>query len=176
VATAFTGPVTDQQVAARHFFQEKGEIFAAGQGLALTGHAPGADQFLGHVAREVGLAQVVDQHRVAPLVVDLCPYPVALGLGLGQFGDAFFQQFTHLRIQGTHAQAERGFLRNHIVGHAGVERAHRDDSRLLWIDVAGHDALQAQHDGRASHHRVGRLVWHGPVAALAIECDGDVIG
>ena len=58
---------------------------------------------------------------------------------------------------------------------ARLEGPHRDHGGFLRIHIPRHDALQTQHDGRAGHDRVGRLVGHGAMAALAVKGGGDVI-
>ena len=80
MTAAFGVTVADQQVAARHLFQEKGEVLAPCQRLALAGHAIWAQQFFGHITGEIGLVRAVDQHGVAALVVHMGPNAVALGL------------------------------------------------------------------------------------------------
>ena len=175
MAVARAIAIADEQVTAWHLFEHEGKVFAARQGATLAHHLVSPHQFFGHIAGEVGLGQVVHQHGVTALVVDVGADPIALGLGVNQLGDAFLQQDANIAVQRAHAQAQRCGLRDHVVGHARIERADRDDGHLLRVDVAGHDALQAHDDGRARHHRVSGHMRHGAVPTFAVQGDGDVV-
>ena len=168
--------IANQQVAAGYFFQHKGKVFAAGQGLALARDVGGAHQLFAHIAGKVSFGQGVHQDRVAALVIDAGFDTVALGLGVHQLFDAGLEQLAHVAVQRAHAQLHRAGLRNHIIGHPRVEGAHRDHRHVQRVHIARDDGLQGHHNRRARHNGIHRLVRHRAMAAHAFQRDGHVVG
>ena len=67
----------------------------------------------GDLARKGGALGVIDQHRVAPLEVELDAGPEHGGLGLADFGDALLELQTHLGFERPHGEFQLGALGDH---------------------------------------------------------------
>ena len=73
------------------------------------------------------------------------------------------------RSKRAHAERQRGRVRDHVGGLAGMQRADGDHGRLQRIDVARDDGLQRHHD--AAGDTTGSTRWCGmrAVAAAAVK-------
>jgi hypothetical protein len=163
--------IAQAQKAARLVLQVIGKIFAARDRTEGENDLLGPDQFLGHLACEVGFGIAVDDHRVAPLVLDLDLAAVRAHLVAHQVRDALLQAVAHLGAEGADAQAQGGEFGNHVRGLARVHRANGHHRCLCGIDVARDHGLQGHDQTARNHHRVHRLVRPCGMATTANHLD-----
>ncbi|MNT15310.1 hypothetical protein D3C72_1503580 [compost metagenome] len=167
------GAIAQPHEAAGALLQEVGKVLAAGNAGGLRHHLVGAHQFLGHLARELGLALTIDQHRVAAHIVDFGRRAIALGMRGGELADAVFQRGAHVRAERAHAELHARAVRDHIGRVAGVQRADGHHRGFVRVDIARYHRLQRHHQAAGHQDRIDRLVRTRRVAALAADGDGD---
>jgi hypothetical protein len=135
-AAAFPVAVADDQVAARPLLEQECEILAAGERHHPVDQVRCAGPCMRDVACERGHPRIVDEHRVAALVIDRRGRAEHGRLRMNDFLDARRQQIAHVGLQRAHRQAHLRMLGNHVRRVARVDRADRDDRHVERRHVA----------------------------------------
>ena len=98
-------------------------------------------------------------------------------------GDVRDQPGHHVRQRGPGRGAvgarggqERGLVRDHVVGGAGVEAADRDHDRVEHVELPGHHRLQGDHHLARGRDRVRGPVRLGGMPAAPVHGDRDLVG
>ncbi len=164
--------VADEEVAARFFLQEIAEVLRTHRGFeGLHGGAHVLQRFAG----EGGLGLVVHGRRVVAVEAEFGLQLEACRQTLGQLPHAALDQVQHLDREGAHRTLQHHLFGNHVGGFASVNHGHADDPGVDGPLVAVDDGLEGLHQLAGGRHGVQALVRHGPVRALALEHDLELV-
>src|SRR5436305_11021321 len=96
--------------------------------------------------------------------------------GLGDALDGGEDVLPDLLLVGADGDLQLHLVRDDVVLVAAVNRAHRDDRRVLRVLLAGADRLQRQDRAGGDHYWVDGRLRRGAVAALAVDRQVDRVG
>ena len=138
-----------------------------------------ADDPARHAGGDVGLLRMVDQRRVAAVVMHLGGAAIGRGQPLGGLAQPALDGVAHLGRIAARRAADHHLGRDDVgrSGRAAGDVADADHRRLDRRDVAADDGLDRQDEMRQHHGRVGRQMrGRAAMAAGAAEGDGPGVG
>ena len=152
---------------AGHLLGKEGEVLAAHAGRKLHLHVAPAEELLGHVQHQIGLALVVHQHAVAVEHLHLRGRAEGHGHALGDLPDAPVREGAQLGIHRAQRAAHAHVVADHVVGLAALDGAEGQHQAVQRGDVPGDQRLQRRDDLRRADDGVHAVLRVGRMAALA---------
>ena len=137
------GAVSEEGEAARHMFEEAGEILRRRVGAGERRHPVRAVEVARHGERLVGASPVVEQRYEFPRVTHLGGDVVGQRRALGDDAHLPLDDGADLRVEGAHVAPDAGLAGQHVAGAVGYQFGHREHGGLGRVEPARHDGLQA---------------------------------
>ena len=152
-----------------------GEVLAAHDGLDQA-DALLAERVARHAQGEVDRGRVVDERRIAVLVLEVGRGAQGAARPVDDLPHPLLDQGLDLGIERPDRAEEGHLAGNDVVDAAAVDRSEREHGRLEWVDVPADDRLERGHDlGRGDDGIDGRLRHRG-VPALAAHRQAEIVG